>query len=395
VGGDPGRFGVSVEEFHRHCAQRQATWPGAMSTTATHDTKRGEDVRARINVLSEMPRAWRDAVRRWHRFNRRHATAIEGERAPGRNDEYLLYQTLLGAWPLGADTAAERAELTARIQGYMTKASREAKVNTSWVNPNQVYDEALARFVERVLDPGVSARFLADFAAFREPLARFGMVNGLAQALLKIAAPGVPDFYQGTEVWDLSLVDPDNRRPVDFEARTALLAGLRDRIASGDLGGLARELVESWPDGRIKLYTVHRALGARRAAPEIFRSGAYLPLATAGRHAAHVCAFARQSDAGVAIAVVPRLTTRLTGNGARLPLGRDVWADTRVLLPPDLAEKSFIDAFTGAEHRGRPAGQSSGDPSSSLLVGELLAHFPVALCVDGQSPSSAPPEPRR
>lgn len=374
VGGNPEQFGVSVDDFHSQCASRQEAWPGALSATSTHDTKRGEDVRARIHVLSEVPRAWRDAVRRWHRWNRRHASVLEGRRAPDRNEEYLLYQTLLGAWPLGTLSSDERAGFTARIQAYMAKASKEAKVNTSWINPNEAFDEALRRFVERVLDPVASARFLADFSAFREPLARLGMVNGLAQVLIKITAPGVPDFYQGSELWELSLVDPDNRQPVDFAARAGILGALSARVEAGDTAGLARELVEGWTDGRIKLYTMHRALSCRRSAPELFRSGAYLPLATSGRHAAHVCAYARHAADRTAIVVVPRLTARLTGNGARLPLGPEVWADTRILLPEPLAAAAYVDVFSGGEHRRRPP-----DTLAGLSVADLLAVFPVSL----------------
>jgi (1->4)-alpha-D-glucan 1-alpha-D-glucosylmutase len=374
VGADPEQFGVAVDEFHRQCAARQAQWPGALSATGTHDTKRGEDVRARIHVLSEVPRAWRDAVRRWHRYNRHHAAVIEGARAPSKNDEYLLYQTLLGAWPLGPLAADGRAEFVVRIQAYMAKAAKEAKVSTSWINPNEAYDDAVRRFIERILDPVASVRFLADFAAFREPLAVLGMVNGLAQALLKIAAPGVPDFYQGTELWDLSLVDPDNRRPVDFAARARVLGDLAGGADAGDAAGLAQELTGSWTDGRIKLYTIWRALGCRRAAPELFRNGAYVPLATTGRHAAHVCAFARHAGASSVIAVVPRLTAPLTEGGVRLPLGCAVWEDTRVLLSEPLAASRHVDVFTGAETR-----PVSGEPAPALAVGDLLARFPVAL----------------
>jgi len=375
VGSDPDHFGVSVEEFHRLCALRQESWPAGLSATATHDTKRGEDVRARIHVLSEVPRAWREAVRRWQRANRRHATVTDGERAPSRNDEYLLYQTLFGAWPLGALNDDARGEFAGRIQAYMAKASKEAKVKTSWVNPNGTYDEALRSFVERVLDPRVSARFLDDFAAFREPLAAAGMVNGLAQTLLKIAAPGVPDFYQGTELWDLNLVDPDNRRPVDWPSRASALDELRARVGAGDLAALARELLTRWPDGRVKLYVIHRALACRRQSAPVFRAGSsYVPLPAAGRHAGHVCAFARVADRASVIAVVPRLTTRLAGAGAHLPIGADVWADTEILLPPEISAGDYADVFTGAMRR--PARRDAG---SALSVGEVLADFPVAL----------------
>jgi (1->4)-alpha-D-glucan 1-alpha-D-glucosylmutase len=374
VGGDPEQFGVSVEEFHRQCAARQEAWPDAMSATSTHDTKRGEDVRARIHVLSEVPRAWRDAVRRWHRWNRRHASVVEGQHAPSKNDEYLLYQTLFGAWPLEAVSTEGRARFTARIQAYMAKASKEAKVNTSWINPNEAYDDALERFIRQVLDPVVSSHFLADFTAFHEPLARLGMVNGLAQTVLKIMAPGVPDFYQGSELWDLSLVDPDNRRPVDFSARARALAEIDSRVAAGDLLPLAQELGEGWADGRVKLYTIRRALACRRAAPDLFRAGAYMPLATGGRHAAHVCAFARNAGAEAVIVVVPRLTARLTDNGARFPLGPAVWADTLVEVPEPLAARVYVDLFTGVTMSGAP-----GRAPRVLRVADLLASFPVAV----------------
>ena len=374
VGGDPEQFGVSVDEFHRQCALRQEAWPGALSTTATHDTKRGEDVRARLHVLSEVPRAWRAAVRRWHRENRRHARRIDGQTVPGRNDEYLLYQTLVGAWPLSTPPADARAEFTARIAAYMAKASKEAKVNTSWVSPNEAYDEALRRFIEQVLDPAASAQFLADFTAFREPLAGPGMINGLAQVLLKITAPGVPDFYQGTEFWDLNLVDPDNRRPVDWSARTRALADLRARTESADRKDLAKELIQGWADGRVKLYVIHRALSCRRAAPHLFQTGSYFPLATEGSHAAHVCAFARRSGAAAVVVTVPRLTTRLTGNGARLPLGANVWADTHILIPQEIGDGIYVDVFTGVERRATP-----GSGGFTLAVGDILADFPVAL----------------
>jgi (1->4)-alpha-D-glucan 1-alpha-D-glucosylmutase len=369
VGGDPDQFGVPVEEFHQRCQVRQRDWPAALSATSTHDTKRGEDVRARIHVVSEMPRAWRDAVRRWHRWNRRHATRLDGRWAPDRNDEYLLYQTLVGAWPPAPMDRAAAASFTARIQAYMTKAAREAKVHTSWINPDAGYDQALRRFVERVLEASPANRFLADFVTFHEPIARAGMVNGLSQTVIKLTAPGVPDIYQGAELWDLSLVDPDNRGPVAWEIRTAALAELR-RL-DGDRAALSQALLASWPDGRVKLYVIHRALAERRAAPAVFVDGEYVPLPAAGPHAGHVCAFARRHATGVAVVVVPRLVTRLTGPAAAPPIGEPVWADTAIVLPPGLGG-TLVDAFTGA--RVRVAGGEA-----RLPVGEALARFPVAV----------------
>lgn len=374
VGGEPDRFGISVEEFHTQCLARQEKWPDGLSATCTHDTKRGEDVRARISVLSEMPREWRAAVGRWHRWNRRHTTEVDGRPAPDRNDEYLLYQTLIGAWPLAPMPDHALAAFTTRIQRYMLKATKEAKVNTSWINPNEAYDEALRAFVSRILEPAPGNRFLADLTAFQDFVARLGMVNSLAQALIKITAPGVPDFYQGTELWDFNLVDPDNRRPVDFALRAALLADLQERIAAGDLQNLARDLVDQWPDGRIKLYTIHRALTCRRAAADLFRQGVYVPLQAEGARKEHLCAFARQGDGRTVLTVVPRLTARLTDNGTRLPLGRDLWADTRLVLPRDLDAGSCRNLFTGVG-----AESSYSEVGTALPVGEILNDFPVAL----------------
>ena len=299
VGGEPDRFGVSVEEFHQQCLARREKWPANLSATSTHDTKRSEDVRARIHVLSEIPRAWREAVSRWHRWNRRHLSEVDGRPAPDRNDEYLLYQTLVGAWPLLPPGPDEAVTFASRIQQYMLKAAKEAKLNTSWVNPNEAYDEALKSFVARILAPGPGNRFLMDFVVFHPRIARLGMVNSLAQTLLKITAPGVPDFYQGTEVWDFSLVDPDNRRPVDFSIRAALLTGLQERIAAGSPAAVTRDLLAHWEDGRVKMYAIHRALHCRRRSPELFQAGDYVPLRTGGAGGDHLVAFARRRATGV------------------------------------------------------------------------------------------------
>jgi len=373
VGGEPDRFGVPVEEFHRQCLARQEKWPAGLNATSTHDTKRSEDVRARINALSEMPRVWRQTVSRWHRWNRRHFTEVDGGPAPTRNDEYLLYQTLVGAWPLGSAGPDEMAALTVRIQQYMLKATKEAKLNTSWVNPNEAYDEALKSFVARVLMPGSGNRFLTDFLAFHANVARLGMVNSLAQTLLKITAPGVPDFFQGTEVWDFSLVDPDNRRPVDYTARAALLRGLQERVADGDLAALAHELVARWEDGRIKLYAIHRALHCRRGSPALFQAGDYVPLQTGGSLADRLVALARRRATGVVLAVVPRLIAAVTDGGARLPVGREVWQDTWVEVPRDFPAAAYTNLFTGA------TSMAPLEDGRRLRVAELLAEFPIAL----------------
>lgn len=374
VGGDPGRAGVTPDEFHRWCATRLRDWPSGLSTTSTHDTKRSEDVRARIHVLSEMPRAWHAAVRRWHGWNRRHLRAVDGRPAPDRNDEYLLYQTLAGAWPLD-DPRADLIEFTRRIQEYMVKAAREAKVHTSWISPNEAYDEALRAFVARVLDVAHSDRFLADFRAWHPPIARLGMVNALARTVLKLAAPGVPDFYQGTELWDFSLVDPDNRRPVDWTARRAALEELSAHVRAGTLGAYAREALVRWEDGRVKLLVTQRGLACRRALPDLFARGAYSPLDGRGVHAAKLLAFARRLDGEAIVALVPRLTAARTGLGSRLPLSERTWEDTELVGTADLSGE-WTDAFTGARIRA----ETTGD-AAVFRVGAVLASFPVALLV--------------
>ncbi|MBP2669980.1 MAG: Malto-oligosyltrehalose synthase [candidate division NC10 bacterium] len=380
VGGEPDRFGMPVEEFHRHCLARQEKWPGSLNATSTHDTKRSEDVRARINVLSEVPRAWRQAVSRWHRWNRRHIAEVDGRPAPDRNDEYLLYQTLVGAWPFGPAGPDEIAALTARIQHYMLKATKEAKLNTSWINPNEAYDEAVKSFVPKILALRAGNRFLADFTTFQARVSRLGMANSLAQTLLKITAPGVPDLYQGTELWDLSLVDPDNRRPVDFATRMALLDGLQERIARGGLAALCRELLTHWEDGRIKLYIAHRALRCRRQSAELFHAGDYVPLRTTGASADRVVAFARRRATRAVLTVVPRLTAAVTDGGARLPVGPEVWQDTCVELPPECPAAHYTNVFTGATMN------ATVNDGRRLRVGSVLADLPVALLDSGPCP---------
>ena len=373
VGGDPDRFGVSVQEFHAQCRGRRETWPAGLSSTATHDTKRGEDVRARIHVLSEMPQEWRAAVWRWRRWNRAHRTRIDGQPAPDRSDEYLLYQTLVGAWPAEARSPLDQPDFAGRIQAYMRKAAREAKIHTSWISPNEAYEEALETFVARLLDPAPGNRFLDDFIAFQRPVARLGAVNSLAQSVLKITAPGIPDFYQGTELWDLSLVDPDNRRPVDFARRRDALDALVTRIEGQDLGALASALLEDWVDGRVKLYVLHRALDCRRADAELFRAGAYVSLPVLGAAADYICAFARELEGGSVLAIVPRLTWRLTGGGAQWPTGR-LWEDTRIALPDGVPAGPYRDRFTGRTYESRVT-----ESGPILMMADVLAEFPVAL----------------
>src|SRR5262245_12532824 len=276
VGSDPTRFGLSPAIVHERFAERNRRWPHALSATATHDTKRGEDVRARLNALSELPGAWRAAVTKWRALNRRWKTEVKGALAPGANEEYFIYQTLAGAWPVDATSEEAIAAFRERITAYMTKAMREAKVHTSWMSPDEEYEKAVTRFVEAILDRSRSAPFLDSFAVLQSRVAELGIYNGLAQVLIKITAPGVPDFYQGTELWDLNLVDPDNRRPVDYEKRSAIATALKG--CESALPQLASQLLERRTDGRVKLFVATRALAARSQRRAVYEQGEYIPL---------------------------------------------------------------------------------------------------------------------
>ena len=368
VGGGPERPGVEVAELHAHNLERLASHPHAMVATSTHDTKRGEDVRARVRVLSEQPAAWAEAFARFRALNAPHRTPLPDGVAPDLNEEWLLYQTLVGVWPFEPPTAAGLAELRERMGAYMNKVLREAKLHSSWVSPNEPWERAVGRFVERVLSPEVSAEFLAALAVFAAPVARAGVYGSLGQLLLKATAPGVPDFYQGTELWDLSLVDPDNRRPVDFALRQRLLARLEAEVVRGR-PELVRRLVEAPADGAIKLYVTQRALTTRRAHRPVFESGDYQALEVQGQHADRVVAFARTHGDRTFLVAVGRLLWPL-GAGERPPVGAAAWGDTRLVLPDRLGAARFADAFTGA---------SGAAASGAVPLAGVFSHLPLAL----------------
>jgi (1->4)-alpha-D-glucan 1-alpha-D-glucosylmutase len=375
VGGDPHRMGTSVRTFHGASRQRAATWPHTLLATTTHDTKRAEDVRVRIDVLSEMPGAWRLALKRWSRLNRSHKRMVGGEQAPSRADEYLLYQTLVGSYPAGDLDDAALSAYRARIEGYMLKAVREAKRHSSWINPDRAYEDAVEAFVGALLTRRDSNLFLDDFAAGVRHIVWLGMLNGLSQLLIKLTSPGVPDIYQGTELWDLSLVDPDNRRPVDYAGRRQLLEEIRSRAGGGreQLNAALQDILGNLADGRAKLYVTWRTLLLRREHEDLFRHGGYLPLEAAGQHAAHLCAFARQHDDQVLIVVAPRLLATLCTASGVLPLGESVWGDTGLdvrALPGDAFENVLDGTTVRVEMR---AGVRV------LRVRDALARFPVGL----------------
>ncbi len=274
VGGNPGMFGISIEEFHRLNQERAAHWPHCMLATSTHDTKRSEDVRMRLVALSEMPEDWNSAIRAWSRMNRKHRTKIDDAVAPSPNEEYLLYQALAGIWPVGEIDDALRESIVSRVQEYMTKAVKEAKVNSSWTEPNTAWEEAVMSFISAILDPGKSPDFLTSLSVFVTRLARLGAWNSVTQVVLKCTSPGVPDFYQGTELLDLSLVDPDNRRPVDYALRRKLLA----EVASEH----PRNLRSQVEDGRLKLFAIRSLLQFRRDHASLFSEGDYQPIEVHG-----------------------------------------------------------------------------------------------------------------
>ncbi len=375
VGGDPNRFGVSVDEFHRANAARAERWPHAMLTTSTHDTKRSEDVRARLNVLTEIPALWRRHAVRWRRINRPRKRIVQGREAPSRNDEYHFYQTLLGVWPLQSPGTRELAELRERTERYMLKAVREAKVRTSWINPNPHYEEAVSRFVYRVLARPDNNAFLRDFVPFQRRVARIGLYNSLAQTLLKLTAPGVPDVYQGNELAVFSLVDPDNRGSVDYDLRRVMLEELRRATADeAKLAACAREIAEEMEDGRAKLYLTWRTLGLRRRWADTFAGGEYVPLAAGGSKGEHLCAFARVRDGKQVIVVVPRWLARLAGGLETTGVDTAQWAQAWVGVERLPSGTGYRSVLTG--ERLHPAQR---DGARVLLAEDLFAHFPVAL----------------
>jgi (1->4)-alpha-D-glucan 1-alpha-D-glucosylmutase len=365
VGGKPNRFGISPVEFHYLNKKRISQWPYPMNATSTHDTKRGEDVRARINVLSELPDEWEGKVRMWFKMNRGKKRVVDGRAIPDPNDEYLFYQTLIGAFPFHDD---ERTEFVERVSNYMIKAVREAKVHTAWLKPDEEYEQAFVAFIEETLRPSEQNYFLNELIPFQKKVAHYGVFNSLSQVLLKITCPGVPDFYQGSELWDLNLVDPDNRRPVDFERRRKYLAEVKKR-EGGEIVPFVRELLATKEDGRIKLFTIHRALQARKRFREVFETGDYLPLKVSGKHRDHVVAFARRLEDSWALTIAPRRFASLVPPND-LPLGRTIWEDTAVELP-DHRPGEWRHVFTERILRDR----------GSLAMAEVCEDFPVGLLV--------------
>ena len=363
VGSSPNRFGISLDEFHRFNQARIKHWPCGLNATSTHDTKRGEDVRARVAVLTEMPELWSDKVRHWKQINARSKCECHGIISPDPNDEYLLYQTMMGALPF---EPKEYKSFKERIKEYIVKVVREAKKHSSWIEPNKQYEQAFCSFVDRIMDTSASNKFWRDFSAFQKQIAGYGIFNSLSQTLLKMISPGVPDFYQGRELWDLSLVDPDNRRPVDFEKRKSIL----DEIRSGEKDpnlNLIDELLQTRKDGRIKLFLIFKILTERRKRAGLFEKGDYQPLKVRGKYSNHIIAFLRSHGDRSIATIAPRFLTSLIGDD-ELPLGTDVWLDTEIAWPAVL-EGNWQNAITG----------ESVLVKKTIQVGQILARFPVSL----------------
>lgn len=395
VGGHPNHFGTTTESFHTRNSNNQRFWPHTMLASSTHDTKRSEDVRMRIHVLSELPMQWEAALQRWHKRNA-WKTVVKGNTVdtvdtvdgddekhhrlpvPDRNDEYLLYQTLVGTWPFTFITQApsmqhpEWNQFCDRIAAYMQKATKEAKVHTSWVQPNHAYDDGVRDFIYHILSDD---DFLADMRSFVQEIAGYGIVNSLAHTLLKLTAPGVPDIYQGCELWDLSLVDPDNRRPVDYDCRRNALMYLKQAIAEAgdDLRPLVQNLLETCYNGHVKLYTITRVLTFRREHAPLFAHGTYAPLESVGLRSDHVCAFRRGQEGEAVIVVVPRLVTPFARPPHWLPVG-DVWGNTCLTL---------LEEDNGYRYRNRLTEErvtvTIENDQPVLRLSDIFASFPVAL----------------
>jgi len=380
VGGELDAKPLAIDEFHRLMQQRVQNWPHSMSATSTHDSKRGEDFRARLHVLSEVPQEWETAFARWQALNRPLCAELDGDSVPDANEEYLIYQTLVGTWPLEPMTDAERDQYRDRILQYLEKALREAKVYTSWMNPSEAYETAIRAFVTALLAADHRA-FIDDVSKFVAQITGAGYVNSLSQLMLKLTLPGMPDFYRGTELWDFNLVDPDNRRPVDYDARRHRLKHLWSN-ADKDLPTFARELAARWPDPDIKLWITSSGLHLRRDWPDVFAFGEYIPLTATGVAADHVMAFARRWETQTAICVVPRHFYGLNAQHPRAnsetgpPLAD--WADTQLMLPADFSHE-WACRLSGVSHSASKVQNAAAGQSLVLKIADLLAVLPVAL----------------
>ena len=363
VGGDPRVTGSTAAEFHKFLVGRQQTWPNSMNATTTHDTKRSEDTRARIAVLSEMPKRWTEHLESWSHLNEKYTSRVDGVPVPDRNEEYLFYQTLVGVWPLEDQ---DWPNLVSRVQEYLIKAIREAKVHSRWSQPNKGHESALRSFVAQVLDREQNPTFCSSFDQVQQCIALYGMMNGLSQTLLKIVCPGVPDCYQGAELWDLRLVDPDNRGAIDYRRRQAALTDLQRNQETPE------DLLISWRDARVKLHVAKQALSARKQYADLFVKGTYLPLAASGPHADRIVAFGREYQGAWLVSAFPRCIASVQAPIIGSDLRSQFWKDTVVTLPKGAPSK-WINRLGGK------APLAISARAGNVSLGEAFRDFPLAL----------------
>ena len=365
VGSNPGKFGITLKEFYNFNKKRFAGWPHTINTTSTHDTKRGEDVRARINVLSEIPEEWVKKVRLWNKLNNKYKKNRNGYLIPDKNLEYFIYQTLLGSFPFDIESNENYVH---RIKQYLVKSMREAKEHSSWTRPDIEYESAAHSFVENILT--ADSEFYNDFYYFQKKIAFYGIYNSLSQALIKISSPGIPDFYQGTELWDLFLVDPDNRQPVDFNLRREFLNDIVEKdesLSIEDRISFLHGLLNNSSDARIKLYIIYKSLQVRNNNPGIYNEGNFVPLETGGKFKDNLIAFARIFENDILITLAPRFLTDLVVENT-LPVGTDIWDDTYIKLSK-INSSLLKNNLTGEVF----------EKKDKILVGDIFRNFPFGL----------------
>lgn len=372
VGGNPAIFGFTPQDFHRFTIKRMRKHPSSWNTSATHDTKRGEDVRARLNVLSEVPHEWARFVKASAKINAPLKRLLNNAAAPDRNEEYFIYQMLIGAFPFLEN---EFELFIKRMELYLIKSLREAKTHSSWNTPNSTYENACLDFLHQILDKDKSVNFWAIFSPFQKKIASYGIFNSLSQLLLKITAPGVCDIYQGTELWDFSMVDPDNRRNVDYETRIKWLQEIQQREI--DLPNFLTELWKQKENGKIKLFTLYKLLRTRSDYENLFKNGDYIPLTVQGSHARNIVAYARKNAHEFSLSVVPRFLTQLVRQ-EELPCSKTVWNDTALVLPCDFPT-SWVNAISG----------KSLDHHGPMFIGDILDEFPIGLLISKHPNNSA------
>lgn len=382
VGGDPTRFGVTPEQFHQACLERRLHWPDALTTTSTHDTKRGEDARIRIDALSEFADDWHQRLRRWSDLNASRRIERDGTSIPDPGEENLLYQALLGTWPFEGLTPENTPVYVERLQGFLEKSAREAKLNTSWTDQDPGYVQALRQFVAGILQDPEAAAFRADFEPFQRQLARVAVWHSLSQTLLKLTVPGIPDIYQGCELWDFSLVDPDNRRPVDYSQRRTLLEQIQHDLSSGlSRRELVRKLLEEAPSGAIKLDLTWCVLNDRKAHAALYEHGTYQPLTPTGPKQDHVLAFAREHQGASRLVLATRgLGPFVSDSHPSFRLDPALWAETRIPLPDTTDPAGSVWTNLLTDQRLEP---SQHDSMRVLDLSHVLADLPVALLARG------------